>query len=484
MKKIFNRMKNIYKFYSILLTVILVIFSCNNKEDELTVGDDYILTTQSEVDAFDISSNIRNLTVQGEGIMSIANLKFQQVRNFTIENTSIGNLSLPNLNAVTGSLTIKNNSSLTKIDGIDNLKFVNGRISIENNNSLIDISGLLGLKWFAGELSIIGNKSLGENEPCMNNEIGFCVVKYLEESGIFTGNVIFANNHPNAPTTVQMIGQIPGSDIISYSILSKSDAQNFSPLSDTIMDIRISGLDITEVDLQSIGSKVVWVKGMVTLENTSVINTEGTLFDMAHCDGSIILRNNQQLYNGQGFKHYRKINGDLIIENCPNMTYWNSGGAGGVSFSSIERIEGDFRINPARKLDSGGGGLAKLSYVGGDFELVGDPTYGELWNLDTWYSWGGGIKYVGGDLIYKNHHKVNGLGGFQGLEYIGGDVYILDNGGPDGVIPLMSNENQIGFCLIKELYDKGVMKKEDVKIMLRAKSTDPYINIDDLTHCK
>lgn len=475
-------MKKEYMFF-LLFTVFVIVFSCKDREDELTSGDDYTLNTQSEVDAFNVSSNIKNLTIHGEEINNISNLKFQQVKNLTIENTTIENLSLPNLNAITGSLTIKNNVRLTRIDGISNLKFVNGRISIEDNNSLIDISGLLGLKLFSGELSITGNKLLGENEPCIDDKIGFCVVKYLAESSIFSGNVILTNNHPNAPASVQMIGQTPGSNIISYSILSKADAQNFTPLSDTIMDIRISGADITSVDLQSIGSKIVWVKGTVTLENTSVTSTEGAFFDQVHCDGSMILRDNQQLDNGQGFKHYTKINGDLIIEDCPNLTYWNSGGNGGVSFSSIERIEGDFRINPARKLDSGGGGLSKLSYVGGDFEIVGDPSGGEIWNLDTWYAWGGGIKYIGGDLIFKNHYKVNGLSGFQGLEYIGGDVYILDNGGPDGLIPLMSTENQVGFCLFKELYDRGVMKDENAKIMLRAKSTDPYIDIDDLTPC-
>jgi len=49
------------------------------------------------------------------------------------------------------------------------------------------------------------------------------------------------------------------------------------------------------------------------------------------------------------------------------MTYWTSSGQGGVSFSSIERIEGNFRIDPARKLNDGGGGFSKLSYVGGKF---------------------------------------------------------------------------------------------------------------------
>jgi len=71
------------------------------------------------------------------------------------------------------------------------------------------------------------------------------------------------------------------------------------------MDIRISGIDITDSDLQSIASKIVWAKGTVTLENTSVTTTEG-FFDVVHCDGSIKLINNQQLDNSRGFKDYTK----------------------------------------------------------------------------------------------------------------------------------------------------------------------------------
>jgi hypothetical protein len=467
--------------YYILSAIFLFTLSCSEseKEDWPSSGEDYTLTTQSEVDAFNITSNINNLTITGEEINNLSNLKFQKVENLSIENTSIVSLSLPALNAIHGSLIIKNNDHLTDLEGLNNLKFVNGIISIEDNNSLVDISGFLGIKWFEGNLTIIGNRALGKNERCNNNEIGFCVVKHLVESGILSGDVILANNHPDAPTTVEMIGKIPGGDIISYTILSKDDAQNFAPLSDTIMDMHISGLEIADLDLQSIASKIVWAKGTVTLENTSVTTTEG-FFDVVHCDGSIKLINNQLLDNSRGFKDYTKINGDLIIENCPNMTYWNSSdGQTGVTFYNVERIEGNFRIDPASKLDESGSAFARLLYVGGNFELIGDPTYGEIWNISAMH-----IKHIGGDLVYKNHYKVNGLNGFQELEYIGGDVYILDNGGPDGVIPILSTSAyQIGFCLIRELYDKGVMKKENVKIELRAQSTDPYINFNELTHC-
>lgn len=107
-----------------------------------------------------------------------------------------------------------------------------------------------------------------------------------------------------------------------------------------------------------------------------------------------------------------------------------------------------------------------------------------MWNMDTWYQTGGGIRHIGGDLIYKNHYKVNGLGGFENVEYIGGDVYILDNGGPDGFVPILSvGASQIGFCIVKKWINNGVLKKTDPVIQLRVKQGDALLDIATLPVC-
>ncbi len=471
-----------YIYLILLICAIVWPSGCNDQENELTSGSDYTLSTQAEVDAFGGAEDIRTLTISGEGITDLSKLNIQTVKNLVIENTGIENLSIPQLTSITVSITIKGNKKMTAMDGLNKLMFVNGNFNIEDNEALTDISGLLGLKVFRGALSITGNTILGENVPCTSTDIGFCVIKNLLESSILEGTVTLTNNHPDAATDPKMIGQTSGGDIISYTILSKADAVNFSPISDSVQDLRISGMDITDAELASIGSKIVGAKGTVTIENTGITTTEG-FFDKVGCRGSIILRGNAALTNPNGFKPYREITGDLIVENCPNLLYFASSD-GTAGFSGITTIQGSLKLNPVPKMDTGGGGFGKLTYIGGNFEIVGDRTAGEIWNLDTWYAWGGGIKHIGGDLTFKNHYKVNGLGGFQALEYIGGDVYILDNGGPDGLIPTMSTSNQIGFCLIKTLMDKGVMKKENPVIQLRAKSGDSFIDINTLAPCE
>ena len=467
----------------ILCLIIMLPSSCEDVENELTSGKDYSLSSQAEVENFKVTENIRTLTIEGENITDLSNLQFRNVKNLIIENTGIENLSMPQLNAITVSISIRGNKKLIALNGLDNLKFVNGSFVIEDNDVLTDISGLLGLELFKGSLSVTDNAVLGENLPCVSNETGFCVIKYLLENSIISGTVTLVNNHPDAATDPLLIGQTSGSDIISYTLTSESDIDNFVPLSDTVANLTITGTDITDAGLGSLSSKIVWAKGTVTIENTGITSTEG-FFDKVICNGSVILKNNSALTNPQGFKNYKKINGDLIIENCPNLFYWGSPD-GNVGFSGISRVEGSLTINPATKMDAGGGGLGKLVYVGGDLTIIGDRTAGEIWNLDTWYVWsGGGIRHIGGNMVFKNHYKVNGLSGFQGLEYIGGDIQILDNGGPDGVIPVASTSNQIGFCIIKTMMNNGVLKKENPVIELRQSPGAPLIDISTLNPCE
>jgi hypothetical protein len=277
-------------------------------------------------------------------------------------------------------------------------------------------------------------------------------------------------------------GTAPASGIHSYTLSSKSDVENFGSLSDTIQNLSISGIDVTDDAIFKLKSRIKVIRGTLTIDGTSITTTEN-FFEYISCKGSIVLKNNLLLMNPNGFKNYTKISGDLIIDNCPDLYYWGSP-AGQAGFSKIARIDGSLKLSPVPRMDAGGNGFAALTYVGGNFEINGDPTKGQIWNLDTWYQQGGGIKHIGGNLTYKNHAKVNGLGGFQNLEYLGGDVFILDNGGAStGYIPLQSLPNMVGFCLIRKFRDNGVMKKLNPIIQLRAAPGAPLIDVNTLVPC-
>ncbi len=465
-----------------ILASILLLFGCQKTEDERSMGDDYTLSTQQEVNNFKVTDNIRTLTISGTGITDLSSLKFKTVKNLVIEQTGLTDINLTQLSAITVSFVIRNNDLLTDIKGVENLKFINGMMLIENNPLLINLQGLLNLKILKGDLTITGNVSLGENTPCIADNIGFCVIKYLMNNTIINGMVTLSNNHPGSVSDPVLIGEMGIGNIISYVLGSKTDIDNFTPLSDTAQDLRITGMDITDAVIATLKNKLKAVKGVLTLEGTAVTNTE-SFFNGVKCLGSIILKGNPELFNPQGFVAYTLIGGDLIIENCPKLAYWGFP-RGGASFSGISRIEGNFKINPASSLGEGGAAFASLTYVGGNFEITGDKAAGEMWNMDTWYQTGGGIRYIGGDLIYKNHYKVNGLGGFENVEHIGGDVFILDNGGPDGFVPILSaGTSQIGFCIVKKWINNGVLKKTNPVIQLRVKQGDALLDIATLPVC-
>ncbi|TKB96377.1 hypothetical protein [Pedobacter cryophilus] len=476
-------MKNIKTIYFAVFTGIFlfVVTGCSKVENELTQGTDYTLNTQQDVAQFKTTEGIRTLTISGNNITDVSMLSFKTVKTLIIENTSIKNLSLPQLTSVTSSLIIQNNDVLESVNMLTNFKFLNGNLNIVNNKLLTDISGFLQLKVFKGNLLITDNVLLGENLTCTSTSIGFCVIKYLLENSIISGTITLSNNHPKAVTDASLIGVITGGNIISYTLGSKADIENFAPQSDTVQNLTISGIDITDNVLSLIKDRIKGVKGTVSITNTSIKTTEN-FFEAIKCNGSIILRNNLELTNPQGFKGYILINGDLIIENCPKLNYWGTP-RGGAGFSGVVRIEGSLKLNPVPEMAEGGAGLISLIYVGGDFEIVGDRTKGGIYNLDTWYQLGGGIKHIGGSLIYNNHYMVNGLGGFENLEYLGGDVTILDNGVTAGTIPLQSLTNQVGFCLIKKFLDSGIIKKSNPTIQLRVKPGDPFIEVNTLIPC-
>jgi hypothetical protein len=467
-------------FHSLLLACVFLA-GCQRQDNELLDGGVYTLSSQAAVNAFSVTEDIHTLTISGTDITDLSALPMKRVKNLIIENTGLIQLRMPQLNAVTQSFIIRDNDRLEEINGLDQFLFHSGPLMIQNNKVLHNISGLLGLKILKGDLTVSGNDSLGENQPCVSDTIGFCVVKTLMNNGILNGLVTLTNNHPHAPTDPIMIGQVAGSDIISYVIASKADADNFKPLSDSAMDLRIAGAEITDAVMASIASKLVAVKGTVTVENTSITTSEG-FFDRVNCLGSIVLRNNAELMNPQGFKGYTYINGDLIIRDCPKMYYWGFP-TGQASFSGITRIEGSLIINPAPALGDGGAGFGSLKYIGGDFEITGDRTKGEIWNLDTWTAVGGGLEHVGGNFTFRNHYKVNGLHGFQNINHIGGDITIVDNGGPDGVIPNISTAGQIGFCIVKEWINNGIVKKADAVIELRARPNESNLDVTNLPTC-
>ncbi len=467
--------KHIQNIITILPILTLIwITGCDDKIDGFESGGRYVVGSQEDIASFNASGEIYSLIVSGTGVTDISSLNVSKVKNITISETGIETLNLPSLSAITQSMIISDNPKLRSISGLPNLKFLNGNVSINNNDSLSDISGFLNLKTFIGTLNIVDNVSLGEDIPDAGDyTYGLFPVKFLKENNIIDGTITLSNNHPGAATDVALIGNMGGDNILDYTISSSADAEAFAPSNDTVNNLKISGSGITNDLLIGMASKFKVVRGTVTLENTSVTTSEG-FFDIIKCLGGIVLKDNLSgggLFNLNGFKAYTEIGGDLIVENCPGAAHWGSG----TCFSQVTNIKGNVRMTGGQMANNA---FSSLTTVEGDFEIRNNNEI-DFWNLSE-----GILESIGGDLIYAENSKVNGLAGFEKIKSIGGNVNIERNGSTDpsiGEIPDYSVPGRPGWCLVKSWIEDGIVQSTaNVTLSL---STGDVIDIQNITSC-
>lgn len=458
-------MKN--KIISGLLLLAFVVGQYSCKEDEFSQGTQVSLTSQEEVNSFNYPREIDVLKISGEGITDLSAVSVQVVNTLIVENTGITNVDLPNLSAVRVALVVKDNPALTRFTEVPSLKFLGGSVEFDNNDNLEDISGFDSFEFVKGELIIRNNDKLGEDKDCAIEEGSFCGLLNLYNAGVLEGKVTLSNNHPSSVSDVSMIGSIARqSGYIDYVLTSQAAIDQFTPAKDTIGNLTIRGIDIGYIG--SIAQKVKVVKGTITIQNTSVPTTEG-FFDDVRADSSVYLLDNPELNNPNGFKNTTRINGDLVVDNCPKLPFaWAPD-----AFTKIDSVYGDLIIRDCPQFISGAIGLQSLVYVAGDFEISGSG--GDLWNLG---SMNPGIKYIGGDLTFSGNQVVNSLDGFQNLEYLGGDsITIVDNGG----IPNYSGDDGPGFCLLREKWAEGKIAAS--VIQLKRSGEENYIDFNALQMC-
>lgn len=442
-----------------LLFVMLFAISC--KDDDIDSGDNYTLTTQTDVDNFTSGGSIQSLVISGEDVLDLSPLKFTSIGTLIIKGTGIQKLDLSNLTSVAEVLTIEGNAKLKAISGWQNLKTLNGTILINNNPLLTDISALLNVERGSGKLSVINNESLGEDKPLENNDYsyGLFPLKYLKDNNLFEGTIRCSNNHSGSAQLVDNIGKLE-EGILSYVIDSKEALKNFSPGNTIVNNLTLKGAEITDTELLLVSEKVKEIRGTVTFEETKITTTQG-FFNVIKINGGIVFRNNTpangDAIDSNGIRYYKKVNGDLIIENTP-IKMWNTG-SNQDSFSGITEVAGDFRLINNSYMGTRGdelNGFPLLASVGGDLEISDNPN---ISNMDT-YSMS--LKSIGGDLIIRNNAKVNSLAGYESVKSIGGSVLIEKNGTSVSGIPDYGMTGRPGWCMVKAWIEKGIVDASQV----------------------
>lgn len=423
----------------------------------------FTLTTQAEVDAFPARKTANRITVEGVGITDLSSLDAGAVGTLVIRNTGIERLALPLTTSVAVKLEIAGNESLAEIADMG-LLFSIGDIHIEDNPHLTDISGLLGLKKMTGNLFVTGNTALGEDKPDQPDEYGFNVIKYLISNSVLdVDKVTLSNNHPLAVTDPSLIGQSGESGgVYSYTIKSDAEAAAFSPSGKEVKNLTVTGASVTDQGMAALASKITVVQGTMTVDGASIKTTE-TFFGKVDCQGSIILRNietydgseSNKYFNTNGFKNITEIHGDLVLENIPWLIHWGRGNC----FAQIERVEGDLTVRNCGMQQMA---FASLAEVGGSL-TIGDCCQqlntGFFWNLSTV------LTRIGGDFTYTGNDHVNGLGGFEKIAFVGGNVTVAGNGtdpSAGGGIPYATAPGRVGFELIEKWIMGGVLQPDAI----------------------
>ena len=247
----------------------------------------------------------------------------------------------------------------------------------------------------------------------------------------------------------------------------------------TVQDFTLKNIsqEVADAELHNINSCVSTVKGTAMWDNVGYTTTEN-FFNNINCAGSIVVKNCNNLGNPNGFKDYTVINGDFIIENCPNMPTGFGDGWENAAFCFITKVTGDFRLINVGRISHNS--IKSLKEVGGDFEISGCNTM--FWDFRS----GIPLETVGGDFILNNNAVFENLKGLEGIKSIGGNISIVDNATILGAYTPNWEDGSFsiakGFCLLATWKQNNVFPA-NAKVTLRQGGNDRYVNIDKLVPC-
>ena len=162
----------------------------------------------------------------------------------------------------------------------------------------------------------------------------------------------------------------------------------------------------------------------------------------------------------------KKIDGNLIIYNCPKMMLNRTDGS---SPGALTEVGGDLIINACDHVN--GTTFQNLTKVGGNFTLTNNTKSWDLREKQTV-----ALTEIGGNLTVKGNPEFDSTIGFDKLTKIGGNVTFFG--------PYIPNENNAtdlnikGFCIFKDYYLNGVISK-DATVTLGRNEENP-IDFDTL----
>lgn len=249
----------------------------------------------------------------------------------------------------------------------------------------------------------------------------------------------------------------------SYEIKGAKELAEFCAFipnpKEEVVDLSISGDDITDEMLAKVRDRVSAVLGNLVWDNVGAKATAG-FFDRIECRKGIELKNCRSVESASGFDAYTSIGGDLAISGCPAI---------GQGFNSVETVTGSLKIDNSNIVIGEGKSFAALSSVGGNFEVVNG-------SADFSSFKGAVLSSIGGDINITGNKGLASLEGINRLTSIGGNVVIMDN----GAIPVISDDSSVGFCIVREYINKNIISST---ANIRLGTSSEPVDISELPSC-
>lgn len=224
-----------------------------------------------------------------------------------------------------------------------------------------------------------------------------------------------------------------------------------------VRDLTVKNCQIYPI--RELKNRVKKVLGTFTMENLQAGGEMYmAMFQFDEGFHSITIKNCEVAMNPAFFTEIpsKKIDGNLIIDNCPKMMLNRTDGS---SPGALTEVGGDLIINACDHVN--GSTFQNLAKVGGDFILTNNTKTWDLREKQTV-----ALTEIGGNLTVKGNPEFDSTIGFDKLTKIGGNVTFFG--------PYIPNENNAtdlnikGFCIFKDYYLNGVISQNATVTLGRA----------------
>ncbi len=366
-------------------------------------GQDVILLSQSDVDAFD-----QNVTsIDGDLIIG---------EYSTITDSDIVDLSnLSNITSVDGQLYIGYNYSLTNVDGLSHISTVGGDFTLIYNRILPNIDGLSGITSIGNNILLHNNSTLESLDGLSNLASDINDLEISENDELI--NIDGLSN----------INSVSGSLIIerNFKLITLDGLTNLSEVGGTLQVV--GNLDLNSLEGLS---NITAVNGSLRLVSLPSISTLSDLSSINTVGGGIEIVFNSSLTNLEGLSNITSMGGNMRIYGNPSLVYLSG-------FPSITSVTGNLSITDNDQLISLEE-LVSLTFIGGGFSIEDNAS---LVNVN-------GLSSIteAGSISITNNPSLTNIDGFSSLASCK-RIYLVEN---------TSLTNINGFSGLTELY-RGII---------------------------